>query len=246
MGFIMTTLYLQHFLSNSMKYLIVCFSLLIAIAAKAQNHLIAEYLYEHESTGFEGIYTLRYSNGISHYEHHHTFKEVVRDDITFFHHHNFYDWYYDQSSKQIVEYATLEDGYKLKAKWSADFQWQLVGEEKTINGYKVQKAVGLSHDTAGRGDYDFGDVIAWFTMEIPISSGPERYYGLPGLIIKIEFSKRSMTCELKTISFDNQESITVPDDNKVINVSKEQIIRDGIIDKKWLKKEKKKLDSGEY
>lgn len=49
-----------------------------------------------------------------------------------------------------------------------------------IAGYKVQKAVTQSHDLSGRESvWDDGDAIAWFTTEIPISSGPGWYYGLP-------------------------------------------------------------------
>ena len=55
--------------------------------------------------------------------------------------------------------------------------WKLTGEGKQINKMNCQKA------TATVGKYD---VEAWFALEIPVSSGPANYWGLPGLIIELK------------------------------------------------------------
>lgn len=60
------------------------------------------------------------------------------------------------------------------------FNWTLSNETKEINGFKVQKATA---QYAGR------DFIAWFTNEIPISDGPYKFNGLPGLIIELYDTK---------------------------------------------------------
>jgi len=55
--------------------------------------------------------------------------------------------------------------------------WQIIpGEEKVIQNYRVQKAT----TTFGGRNW-----VAWFAPEIPISDGPYKFNGLPGLIIKI-------------------------------------------------------------
>ena len=55
-------------------------------------------------------------------------------------------------------------------------KWTLGKETKTICGYKCQKAT-----TRWRGrNYE-----AWFTQQIPLKSGPWKFGGLPGLILKI-------------------------------------------------------------
>ena len=54
--------------------------------------------------------------------------------------------------------------------------WQITSETDTIHDYVCQKAI-----------CDFGGRTweAWFTMEIPISDGPYKFCGLPGLILNI-------------------------------------------------------------
>lgn len=56
------------------------------------------------------------------------------------------------------------------------FKWQITSETDTITNYICQKAI-----------CDFGGRTweAWFTMEIPISDGPYKFCGLPGLILNV-------------------------------------------------------------
>lgn len=57
-----------------------------------------------------------------------------------------------------------------------NFNWQITSETDTIHNYVCQKAI-----------CDFGGRTweAWFAMEIPISDGPYKFCGLPGLILNI-------------------------------------------------------------
>lgn len=56
-------------------------------------------------------------------------------------------------------------------------QWNIVNAVDTLLGYPCQKA---TNQYAGR------KYTAWFTMDIPLSDGPWKFYGLPGLILKVE------------------------------------------------------------
>ncbi len=57
-----------------------------------------------------------------------------------------------------------------------DWNWEITDDEKNINGYLCKKAI-----TRIQGYY----FEAWFTQEIPISAGPEKFDGLPGLILYV-------------------------------------------------------------
>lgn len=67
------------------------------------------------------------------------------------------------------------------------FDWEILSETKTIKGYESQKA-----KTRFRGR----EYIAWFTTEIPISDGPYKFNGLPGLILQLRDSKNHYVFEL--------------------------------------------------
>jgi len=59
--------------------------------------------------------------------------------------------------------------------------WQLQEGTDTVAGYDCQKA---TLNFRGR------NYTAWFTTEIPISEGPWKLFGLPGLILKVEDSEK--------------------------------------------------------
>ena len=65
--------------------------------------------------------------------------------------------------------------------------WEILSDTVTIFGYYCQKA---KCHWRGR------DWEAWFTPEIPISEGPWKFYGLPGLITKIYDTKKHYSFEL--------------------------------------------------
>ncbi|WP_372756264.1 GLPGLI family protein [Labilibaculum sp.] len=73
--------------------------------------------------------------------------------------------------------GTLGGGTTLKVDEKLSMNWVLdIKKDSTIVGYNCQRA---RCTFAGR------DYIAWYTMEIPISDGPYKFHGLPGLIIRI-------------------------------------------------------------
>jgi len=64
--------------------------------------------------------------------------------------------------------------------------WAILEDTMTIAGYSCQKAIC---DWRGR-SYE-----AWFTIEIPISEGPWKFFGLPGLIINLYDTQRHFEFE---------------------------------------------------
>lgn len=73
-------------------------------------------------------------------------------------------------------------------------KWTLFDEKKEILGYSCQKA---TTSFAGR------DYIAWFAVDIPISDGPYKFNGLPGLIFSIYDNKKQYSFEIMSIKNTN-------------------------------------------
>lgn len=67
------------------------------------------------------------------------------------------------------------DQYKVKEHQKP--VWKILPDKQKIGEYMAQKATT---------SYGGRDWIAWFTAEIPFQDGPYKFYGLPGLIVKIE------------------------------------------------------------
>lgn len=83
-------------------------------------------------------------------------------------------------------------------------EWELTGETKKIGNYTAQKAtysriVDSQRFSTGMTEMenvkDTIQVTAWFTPEIPVPHGPENYFGLPGLILEVQNSGRTLICE---------------------------------------------------
>lgn len=80
---------------------------------------------------------------------------------------------------------------KFEYKESKNINWKIYSDTLTINGYKSQKA----KTSFGGREYE-----AWFTTDIPISDGPYKFCGLPGLITKISDSKQHYVFEIISVS----------------------------------------------
>lgn len=68
------------------------------------------------------------------------------------------------------------------------FDWKISTEKQKIGEYNAQKA---TTDFGGR------TWIAWFSSDIPFQDGPYKFYGLPGLIVKIEDVDHNYSWELR-------------------------------------------------
>lgn len=62
------------------------------------------------------------------------------------------------------------------------FSWKIKSEIKEVLGYLCMKAI--AYDSLR--NYD---VEAWFTTDIPVSTGPEEFMGLPGAILELTINE---------------------------------------------------------
>jgi GLPGLI family protein len=87
-----------------------------------------------------------------------------------------------------VVYALRDDKntYQCKEKFGAteylfkgstkELEWNVTKETSVINGFNCLKAT-LKNSP---------DVVVWFAPDVPVDNGPGYYYGLPGLVLKVQ------------------------------------------------------------
>jgi GLPGLI family protein len=92
------------------------------------------------------------------------------------------EYYKNFVTQKQVEKRELGDKDYIIEDSLRHINWKLVDETKTILGYHCKKATGKTE----RGS----DVEAWYTEDIPVSSGPETFNGLPGMILQVDINKQ--------------------------------------------------------
>jgi GLPGLI family protein len=115
--------------------------------------------------------------------------------------------------KQFLTYDNIMNvNYKYEEHYNA-FKWIISQEKSNILGYTCQKA---TTSFAGR-TYE-----AWFTKEIPVSDGPYKFSGLPGLIVKVYDIKKDYVFELTGLSQTQQNHTIRLPNNLVIPTTKSE------------------------
>jgi GLPGLI family protein len=104
-----------------------------------------------------------------------------------------------------------------------NFNWKIADESKLINGLLAIKATGKHYDIIR--DKQF-DLTAWFVPSIPISSGPDIYNGLPGLIVELHL--RKLIIKMDSIEEINNITIkTLSSKNLMTNEEYEDLVIKG-------------------
>ncbi|MDN3695390.1 GLPGLI family protein [Chryseobacterium tructae] len=93
----------------------------------------------------------------------------------------FFEYFITKSiPEQKVYYYDKVAGKQIYYQEDRPVKWNISSSIEKQNGYSAQKA-----------EANFGGRIwtAWFTKDIPLSDGPYKFSGLPGLIVKLEDDK---------------------------------------------------------
>lgn len=89
------------------------------------------------------------------------------------------------------------------------YQWKLSGEQQTILGYPCFKA---EHRDSNR------VVVVWFTPQIPVSSGPDNFGQLPGMILSVDIDggKRTIAATEVVLGESQEGKIEKPSKGKKV------------------------------
>lgn len=120
-----------------------------------------------------------------------------------------YNWENDQliitrdfEKERIFEvYETLGKTYIVEDSLKF-FKWKILNEIKEVNNYVCMKASTFE-------PIKKQNIVAWFTTDIPVSAGPERFGGLPGMILEINIDDDAIVYTSKTITLSSNQEIPV-------------------------------------
>lgn len=89
-----------------------------------------------------------------------------------------------ENSRIAVQRDIFEQTYLIKDSMRA-YEWKISNETRTIAGFECRKAVTKICDSVY--------VVAFYTDEITVSSGPESFGGLPGMILGLAVPRLHVT-----------------------------------------------------
>ena len=126
-----------------------------------------------------------------------------------------------------------------------NYEWEMTDESKQIGQYVVFKAVATQKvdsldfteyrqkrkDAKEKKDAETDtivspldeielpkekEIIAWYTPQIPIQTGPDEYWGLPGLILELKSGKTTMLCSKIVLNPKEDVDINIPSKGKSV------------------------------
>jgi GLPGLI family protein len=115
-----------------------------------------------------------------------------------------------------------------------NYDWKLESDKIKISNYLCNKA---KLEFRGR-NYNF-----WYTTEIPTQFGPWKFFGLPGLIVKIESEDNSIQFQLVKLEYSDKKNISKPHLGKQITFKEYVAFQEKITDD-FIEKLKTKLPRG--
>ena len=94
--------------------------------------------------------------------------------------------------------------------------WTLESDTLIVCGYTCKKAITT---------YFGRNYTAWYTPEIPISEGPWKFFGLPGLILKVEDDREHYSFECISIEKPTWGSTIYTGTSKPFGITKERFYK---------------------
>lgn len=106
-------------------------------------------------------------------------------------------WEMSGETKQIGAYMCMKATAKKKVNQTDFRNLRPKKEEPKVETAKDSTKTEAKKTTNFMDNFEIPkekEVTAWFTMDIPVSHGPEEYWGLPGLILEVSDGKTIVLC----------------------------------------------------
>ncbi len=124
---------------------------------------------------------------------------------------------YQNSQNLIVQEYVMHQYIGREEPAIAPSEWEISGDS-TMLGYQIIGATGTFFGRKWK---------AWFSPEVPVSDGPYKFSGLPGLIFRLESADRHFILEISGIqrSYPEENSFKLPPFDRVSSTKfKERIM----------------------
>lgn len=125
-----------------------------------------------------------------------------------------FDWKMTGESKKIGNYLCFKATAKVKPSQSDFRNMRRKKQEEGTEEKKPERSTNFMDQMEMPSEID---VVAWYTPDIPVSQGPEMYYGLPGLILEVVADKTVMLASKVVINPKEKQEIKAPTNGKEIN-----------------------------
>jgi GLPGLI family protein len=133
-----------------------------------------------------------------------------------------------------------------------NYNWDLTQESKKIGGYTCYKAISITKVTKkelqeyevekakqSKNKTSFFNlekpkdkkITVWYNPEIPVSHGPNQYWGLPGLIMEVNENNIIILCSKVVLNPKDKKSIKAPKNGKVISQNAYDLMEEKQYDK---------------
>jgi GLPGLI family protein len=134
-----------------------------------------------------------------------------------------YKWQMTAETKKIGEY-TCYKATAVVATDATDFRnFRMRGDKEKEDKEKAAKAKD-STDTSKKTNFmdeveqiKEKTITAWYAPEIPINQGPDKYWGLPGLILEVNDGTTIILCSKIALNVKEKAKIEAPKKGKVVS-----------------------------
>lgn len=119
------------------------------------------------------------------------------------------------TSKRVEQRDMMDKKYLIETdiKQTA---WKLGTETKKILGYECTQAT--LNDTARK-----QEIVAWFTMDLPLTAGPQNYGSLPGMILELDINKGEALLFAKKIDLKKVKDNAIKAPTKGDKITEEEL-----------------------
>ena len=194
-------------------------------------------LNETMSKMFEKTFILNFNKAESIYQQEQKLKEIGSRGVTFSSDLEG-ELYKNSQTKKYIKAEEFANKNYIITDVLKNYNWDITQESKKIGGYTCYKAISITKVTKkelqeyevekakqSKNKTSFFNlekpkdkkITVWYNPEIPVSHGPNQYWGVPGLIMEVNENNLIILCSKVILNPKDKKSIKAPKNGKVIS-----------------------------